>query len=181
MTVTLRDATAPDAPAIAALHAANWRSAYTEVLDPAYLAGPINADRLAVWEERLGTADPMQEVVVAAADDGVLAGFTCLYHASDPTWGALVDNLHTAAAVRGTGLGKRLLREAARRATARNPHSGIWLWVYERNVAARGFYAALGGEIVGRRVQDWPPSRGHVLFRCAWPDAARLATDGEFT
>ena len=175
MTFTLRDAGADDAPAIAALHAANWRSAYANVLDPAYLAGPVDADRMAVWTGRLTAPDPAQEVVVAEAADGSLAGFTCLYHASDPRWGALVDNLHSSAAARGTGVGKALLGEAARRVAARDPASGIWLWVYEKNLPARGFYVALGGEIVERKSQDWEGAEGEILLRCHWPSAVSLA------
>lgn len=175
MTTTLRDATLEDAAAIAALHAANWRAAYANVLDPAYLAGPVDADRRALWTQRLSAPVPTQEVVVAMAADGTLAGFTCLFHASDARWGALVDNLHSAATVRGHGVGKRLLREAARRVAARDPASGIWLWVYAKNLPARGFYEALGGRMVEERAQDWEPAAGKILLRCAWPDARGLA------
>jgi ribosomal protein S18 acetylase RimI-like enzyme len=171
----LRDATLADAAAIAALHAANWRRAYADVLNPAYLAGQIDADRLMVWTGRLTAPDPAQEVVVAEAADGSLAGFTCLYHASDPQWGALVDNLHSSAATRGTGVGRALLSEAARRVAARDPASGIWLWVYEKNLPACGFYEALGGTIVERKVQDWEAAAGQILLRCHWPSAVSLA------
>lgn len=171
----LRDATAADAGAIAALHAANWRSAYADVLDADYLAGRVDADRLAVWTGRLGDPSPAQEVVVAEIGDGQFAGFVCHYHGEHPRWGGFVDNLHSAAAVRGTGAGKALLKEAARRIAARDPEAGLWLWVFEKNLPARGFYAALGGAIVERVVSDWAEAEGEMRLRCHWSRAADLA------
>lgn len=172
---TLRDATAGDAAAIAALHTANWRSAYAEILAADYLAGPVAADRLAVWTARLGEPAATHEVVVAETGGGALAGFVCLYHAEHPRWGGFVDNLHSAAAMRGAGAGKALLREAARRIAARDCDAGVWLWVFARNVPARGFYEALGGTIVEEVPSDWDPARGEIRLRCHWPSAAALA------
>ena len=171
----LRDATAADIPAIAALHVANWRDAYANVLDPAYLAGPIEADRLAAWTAKLTDSIAAQEVVVAEDGSGGIVGFACLYHANHPRWGGFVENLHSAAVVRGRGVGKALLQEAARRTVVRDPAAGMWLWVYESNTPARGFYTALGGEIVERVPSDWEPARGAMRLRCHWPSAASLA------
>ena len=138
----LRTATAADADAIATLHTANWRSAYAAILDPAYLAGPVIEDRHAVWRERLTSPAPDMEVVVAENDQGIV-GFVSLFHEREPAWGGFVDNLHSAAAVRGQGAGKALLVEAARRTAAsqrkaftcgcsngtRVPSASTWRWV----------------------------------------------------
>ncbi|WP_374408301.1 GNAT family N-acetyltransferase [Pelagerythrobacter sp.] len=175
--IRLREAAPGDAPAIAALHAANWRGAYANVLDPAYLAGPIDADRLAVWSKRLSDPPATQEVVLAEDEGDALAGFVCLYHREHPVWGGFVDNLHSAAAVRGRGVGTALLREAARRIAARDADAGLWLWVFEKNSPARGFYEALGARIVEQVVSDWDIARGEMRLRCHWPDAARLAAE----
>lgn len=174
MSAIFRDATLVDAGPIAALHVANWREAYADVLDPAYLAGPVEADRLALWTARLAQPDPAREVVLADTPDGALAGFVCVYHAEDPCWGALIDNLHTSRSSRGLGIGKALLGEAARRAAARDPDAGLSLWVYDKNRAAIGFYRALGCEIVASKVQDWEPAQGETLLRCHWPLASGL-------
>jgi ribosomal protein S18 acetylase RimI-like enzyme len=172
---SLCDATAADAPAIAALHAANWRSAYSRILDPEFLAGPIDADRMAEWVRRLEEPAPQREIAVARADDGGLAGFVCFEHAADPHWGGFVDNLHTGEAVRGAGAGKALLREAARRIAARDSEAGLWLWVMDDNVPAQGFYAALGGAIVDRSPATFAPMRGAMRLLCHWPRARALA------
>jgi GNAT superfamily N-acetyltransferase len=173
----LREAGAADAAAIASLHAANWRSAYADVLDPGYLADEVDADRLAVWGDRLGSPAPNQDVIVAETGDGALAGFVCLYHREHPRWGGFVDNLHSADAVRGAGVGKALLKEAARRIAARTPEAGMWLWVFEKNLPARGFYAALGGTLVERVASDWAAAHGEMRLRCHWPSAADLVGD----
>lgn len=171
---SLRDATPGDAPGIAALHTANWRQAYANILRPEYLAGPIEDERLALWTDRLTRPEDGQEVVVAESDRRI-AGFTCLYHSAHPRWGGFVDNLHSAAAVRGQGVGKALLREAARRIAERDPESGLWLWVFEKNTPARGFYDALGATVVERVVSDWDVAQGEMRLRCHWPRAAELA------
>ena len=69
-TFALRTADAGDAGAIAALHTANWRSTYAGILDPAYLAGPVEEDRRAVWHERLTAGPDDLEVVVAESEQG---------------------------------------------------------------------------------------------------------------
>ena len=170
----LRTATAADADAIATLHTANWRSAYAAILDPAYLAGPVIEDRHAVWRERLTSPAPDMEVVVAENDQGIV-GFVSLFHEREPAWGGFVDNLHTAAAVRGQGAGKALLVEAARRTAARDPAKGLYLWVFERNESAVGFYLALGATIAQRLVSDWDKAPDEIRFRMHWPKAADLA------
>lgn len=170
----LRDATADDAEAIAALHTANWRAAYADILDPAYLAGPIEADRRAVWHERL--TSPASDLEIAVAEsDGAIIGFASLFHEREPAWGGFVDNLHSAAAVRGRGVGKALLIDAARRVAAQDPQKGLYLWVFERNEGAVGFYRALGADIAERLTSDWDKAPDEIRYRMHWPSAAALA------
>ncbi|GAB5349874.1 N-acetyltransferase family protein [Alteriqipengyuania sp. 357] len=171
---TLRDATAHDAQAIAALHTANWREAYAEILDPGYLAGPVEEDRRAVWHERLTAPSPDLEVIVAQTQSSIV-GFASLFHEREPGWGGFVDNLHSAAGVRGQGIGKALLVEAARRVAERDADRGLYLWVFERNESAVGFYRALGARIAERIMSDWDKAPHEVRYRMHWPNAASLA------
>ena len=169
----LRTATAADAEAIATLHADNWRSAYAGILDPAYLAGPVIEDRRAVWRERLASPTKDMEAVVAENAHGIV-GFVSLFHEREAGWGGFVDNLHTAAAVRGQGAGKALLVEAARRTAARDPAKGLYLWVFERNESAVGFYLALGATMAERLTSDWDKAPDEIRLRMHWPKAADL-------
>lgn len=174
MTFTLRPARLDDAPAIAALHAANWRSAYANVLRPEYLAGPIDADRLSVWRGRLSKPAPNQRVTLAEGRDGDLLGFACSYLAHDARWGGFLDNLHTSQAARGMGVGKSLLCAAAAQAVSEGG-TGLYLWVFEKNLPARGFYAHMGGQEIECLPSDDPNAVGKNCWRIHWSDAADLA------
>ena len=82
----LRQATADDAAAIAQLHIASWRSAYRAILDPDYLAGPIEQERRDVWAGRF--AAPNADMQVTIAEDGAgPIGFVCTFGNDDPIWG----------------------------------------------------------------------------------------------
>ncbi len=168
-----RLATAADAPAIAALHSESWRAAYAHILRADWLAHHLAADRLDVWTGRFAPQDPALRVVLAQDDDG-LAGFASLFLAADPHWGSHVDNLHVRPGLNGTGLGRRLLAQAARLALAEAAGQGLDLFVYSANTAARGFYARLGG----RETDEWPETAPdgsrQMVWRVWWPDPARL-------
>ena len=171
----LRDAAPEDAPAIAALHADNWRTSYAGILDPHYLAHEVEAERLMAWRQRMSDPEPGFETVIAMNDDGALAGFASLYHDHDPRWGGFLDNLHTAAELRGAGYGRALLRETARRLVARDPGTGLYLWVFEKNEAARDFYRRMGAHEVERTDTQWDRAPGEWRLRCHWKSTGALA------
>jgi GNAT superfamily N-acetyltransferase len=166
-TMQFRDATAADAPLIAAIHVESWRGAYAHIMDPAYLAGPIEAERLATWERRLAAPEPHQRVIVAEAE-GSAIGFTCLIGAADARWGTLVDNLHARPATKGMGVGSALLAEAARWSLAQWPDAGMHLFCYTGNIAARGFYLHRGGQVVEDLVKPGPDGRVLPEERIYW-------------
>ncbi|WP_164156468.1 GNAT family N-acetyltransferase [Sandarakinorhabdus rubra] len=172
-----RPALAADAPAIAALHAASWASAYRHILSPDWLDRELAGDRLAVWESRMAAPDPMMRVLLAedaVGSDTGLAGFVCLFLAADPKWGSHVDNLHVRPDCRGLGLGRRLLAAAAELALAEAPGQGLDLHVYVANTAARGFYRRLGGTESLAEKEIAPDGSRQTYCRIWWPDPARL-------
>lgn len=171
----IRTATADDAATIAALHAASWRAAYANILDPAYLAGPIDAERRAVWTERFAAANAGQGAFIAE-EDGAPIGFVCVYAAVDPVFGAKIDNLHVLPGYRGRNFGDRLLRHAAGWASRADPQTGLYLWVFEANMPARGFYARLGGREADRAESGMPSAATEPALRVVWPSAAAVAT-----
>jgi GNAT superfamily N-acetyltransferase len=162
----IRRAVPGDAAAIAALHAASWRSAYRGILPDAFLDGPIAANRRAVWEARLPALAP-GDVVLLAPGHGFAAAFAC------QDGDALLDNLHVAPVARGGGLGAALLRAVAAGLLAGGARA-MHLWVFDANPRARAFYARHGGVETGRRLErlagiDVPETR------IAWRDLAPLA------
>ena len=175
MAVQLRSAVATDVTAIAALHADSWRRHYRGSYRDEFLDGDVGADRLAVWTERFASLDDTTITVVAEhADTGALAGFAHTILDDDPTWGALLDNLHVAADHQRGGLGTKLLAETARRLLATDASASLYLWVLERNVDAQAFYLARGGRFEDRKTSE-PPGGGTIVgIRCVWPDPSVL-------
>jgi ribosomal protein S18 acetylase RimI-like enzyme len=168
-----------DSADIAALHADSWRRHYRGAYSDAFLDGDVNTDRLAVWTDRLRTPDAGSRTIVAESDDG-LVGFAHTVFDDDPSWGALLDNLHVTSGLQRRGVGSRLLALSAQAVSERADRTGLYLWVLEQNVDAQAFYRARGGTFVGRR--DVTPPGGvagrlngsPAALRYAWPDPAVL-------
>lgn len=175
MKVLLREALASDAETIAMLHAASMRDAYSNVLDAAYLAGPIEEERRVHWESELVAAAAGKRVVLAE-DQGNAVGFICVRWPGDPIWGAWVNNLHVSCASRGKGVGKQLLRAAAAWVTGIDVQSGLHLWVFEANEPALSFYKHLGGEVVEKSCSQIPAANDAPIVRIWWRRAADLLT-----
>jgi ribosomal protein S18 acetylase RimI-like enzyme len=183
--VIYRAATPHDIEAIARLHADSWRRHYRGALPDAYLDGDLVAERLSVWTDRLGPqrADTFTIVAEHIGSDpgsdpgpgpGDIVGLAHTILEDDPTWGALLDNLHVPHAEKRHGIGTRLMAETARTLIARDPASPLYLWVLAQNTAAQAFYDARGGTRVER--QSRSPQPGERL-RYTWPDPSRLLPD----
>jgi predicted N-acetyltransferase YhbS len=170
----IRIARKSDAAEIARLHAASWRTAYRGALSDAYLDGPIDAERLAVWRGRL-EAPAENQFVVVAESEGRLVGFACAYGGEDRQWGTFLDNLHVEPALKRQGIGAQLMGEVAAWSGKAYPGQGIYLWVLASNLDAQRFYLRLGGENAGADL--WTPPDGSALpkFRFAWRRAEVLS------
>ena len=176
--VAFRRAEPSDAGSVAALHADSWRRHYRGAYADEFLDGDVGADRLQVWNERLAT--PRADAVTVLAEaGGVLVGFVHVVFDEDPEWGSLVDNLHVAHFRHRTGVGTRLIAEAARSVSGRGT-GGLYLWVLEQNHAAQAFYRARGGVGTGRRAVRAPggiPGRlsgSPMALRITWSDSRVL-------
>lgn len=170
----IRLATADDVDAVARLHADSWRRHYRGAYLDSYLDGDVVTDRIAVWTERL--AQPCADTSTLVVDeDGALVGFAHTIYDDDPTWGALLDNLHVRHDVKRRGVGRWLLRETALALADRRPASGLYLFVLEQNTPAQAFYASCGGRCVQRRMGGPFPGGGTApSLRYAWPDLGPL-------
>jgi GNAT superfamily N-acetyltransferase len=141
--VLLRDATADDAALLARLHTESSRSAYATLLDPHYLAREMEQERHAHWRAHLPAVLAGLGRIFIAERDGETLGFACVLRERDPDWGCYVDNLHVRPQLRGGGISKALLDAAVAWLRAQG-ESRAYLWVYEANHAARGFYERQG-------------------------------------
>ena len=171
--IIIRPIAATDAATVARLHAASWRSAYRGMLRDEYLDTDVAVDRLQAWTSRLGDAVASQFGFIAeSAGDAI--GFVFMLGGEDATWGTLIDNLHVLPGHKGRGIGRRLLEAAADETARRYPGTRVHLFVFEKNLDARRFYAGVGGREVERTTVEAPGGGIQVRWRVAWDDAAHL-------
>ena len=94
---------------------------------------------MALWAR----LDP-NDLVLVAEEAGTLAGFVA-FRPDAGGEGPLLDNLHVAPRLRGSGIGVELLKAAVVELAAQG-ETKFWLTVIDGNQAARRFYARMGGE-----------------------------------
>src|SRR3974377_2019917 len=111
--MTCRRPTAGDASAIAQLHALSWRTTYRGILRDEFLDGPLLANRLELWGERLQDATAENQLILVGERAGDIQAFACAFLDADPDWGTLLDNLHVVPNLKGGGLGRRLMSQVA--------------------------------------------------------------------
>jgi ribosomal protein S18 acetylase RimI-like enzyme len=165
----IRPATEDDLPAIASIHSASWRDAYSEFLPAEYLAGQVDQDLQAYWEQQ--EIHPQDVVLVADTKDGPV-GFVAVWCRPSP----FIDNLHVSPSLRSRGIGAALMRAAAGRLMARG-HTTAHLWVFESNLAAIRFYERLGAERTTRARKEFF-GQSVLCVRMEWSDLPKIAVDG---
>jgi ribosomal protein S18 acetylase RimI-like enzyme len=171
----VRRARPDDWPAVAALHALSWQSAYRGIYPDAFLDRDVVEDRRAFWRERLPAMDGESDAVFVAERDDKPIGFVCIRRESDPA-GPVLDNLHVDPECKGGGIGRRLIRAAASWLTDRSPDASLQLYVWAANHAARGFYDRLGAVEVERFEEEVPGGGMASIVRMRW-ERARLLRD----
>ncbi|MDF3310666.1 GNAT family N-acetyltransferase [Rhodococcus sp. T2V] len=140
----IRPAGISDAPAIAAVHVAAWRAAYTTLMDPAYLAGFTHHASTRRWREILAAGHPDSRVLVVV-EDGALTGFSAVGRPHDavPTGVGQLYAINVHPDRWGTGLGAQLLTQS-QRALTQLGYRAAYLWVASGNIRAIDFYLQHG-------------------------------------
>jgi hypothetical protein len=155
--ICVRRARADDAPGIAAVHVAAWRSAYAGILDDDYLAG-LSEARLAAFYAR-AILDRRQGHVVFVAtaggtdqpgdQPGPAAGIVGFASGGRARRSGLaegeVETLYVLDDYRERGVGRRLMRAMAAHLRVIGCRSAL-VWVLADN-HARYFYRHLGGRL----------------------------------
>ncbi|MGH6946246.1 MAG: GNAT family N-acetyltransferase [Kiloniellales bacterium] len=172
LTVRIRAAGPDEAAAIAALHSESWRSAYRGILPDALLDGPLELERARHWRDVLAGV-MADDAILVAEQRAALVGFIAVFAKGEPGFGAVIDNLHVRPALKGGGIGRRLLGAAAERFAAAGT-TALHLWVYDANRPTLAFYEKLGGVVEERGLErngdlEIPHSR------VVWRDLAALA------
>ena len=150
------------------MHAESWRSAYRGFLPDAYLDGPVFEARRILWAARMRAPDPDRQLVLKAVEAGTLLGFACVLLDAEPSWGALLDNLHVKPALKRQGIGRRLFARARRWVEMTAPGTPLHLTVIEANVDARRFYDRVGGTVVERMRKEVIEGVELYVLRYRW-------------
>jgi ribosomal protein S18 acetylase RimI-like enzyme len=148
--VAIRLATMADVPAIAAVHLASWRAAYSDITPVGFMDTVTIESRIVRWEGAFtGPASHTTETIIAVGDDGVL-GICSFGPRRDPEShdAGEIYSLHVAPASWRRGYGRMLLDDALARLAARGFESAV-LWVLSDNCNARAFYEAQGWSLTG--------------------------------
>ncbi len=107
-------------------------------------------------------------------DGEVLVGFVHTILDADPTYGALLDNLHVAHDRQRLGVGSELMARAADFVIRAAPGGALHLWVLEHNRHAQAFYERLDGVCVGREPSEAPGGGSIIGLRYLWTDPSVL-------
>jgi GNAT superfamily N-acetyltransferase len=144
--LVIRVAEVDDAPAIAKVHVATWRSTYGGIIPQAYLDRMSVANRSAGWV-RLLDRGPAAGLTTFVSEDrnGTVVGYVSFGPSrhDDRRFAGEISSLYVLKGHQGAGHGRRLFLAAANRLAVAG-HKGLFVWVLADN-PARGFYEAMAG------------------------------------
>jgi len=141
MTITIREPRPGEAPAIADVHVATWKEAYSDLLPGDYFSEEYVAGRRRMWRHVL--THPRDDMLVRVADaDGEIVGFAWVgpgegVDGEEAPRERLLYAIYVLAAHHGTGVGQALLDETLGEGPA-------MLWVAKENPRATAFYLRNG-------------------------------------
>lgn len=176
--ITLREATQDDAPALGALHVASWLETYTGLVPAEFLTGLTVEARTAMWSKILGDPEASSSTAVfLAEDDGRLIGFGSCGRQRDEAlanegFSGEINAIYVLRSHQGRRVGRSLMA-AMSQALLAHGHPSATLFVLGANSPARTFYEALGGEIVGEKLDERPDAT-LVEVAYGWRDLSRL-------
>jgi GNAT superfamily N-acetyltransferase len=147
----VREARQEDASAIAHVHVDSWRSTYRGIVPEGFLAEMSYEDfedRWRGWLKNVG--EPRLAYRVAELPSGRIVGFASGGPRHGPLYTDYAGELYTLYLLREhqrVGIGQRLLGSVARGLAEGGTYS-LLAWVLACN-PSRGFYEAVGGELLG--------------------------------
>ncbi len=173
----IREARADDAPAIARIHVASWRTTYRGIVPDDVLANLSVERREQMWARTLGNPDGTVFVYVAEDAAEQTIGFTAggPEREGDALYTGELYAIYLLAEAQGRGVGRCLMQQVAAR-LATMGHDAMLVWALAENPACR-FYAALGGVPVREKEIDMG---GASLMEVAygWADTRALRRQG---
>jgi len=165
-TISIREATPADVPALARLHVTTFNEAHA----PMRLNGPTYEVREYQWRQAFQTTDGSWFCFVVEGPNGELIGFAKgqpYAHADQPDFAGELNKIYVLRKYHRRGLGSRLVGRIARQFVDRGI-SSMLLFGDARN-PSNGFYEALGAEKL------FAPN-GEFHGGYGWRDLRALAT-----
>jgi ribosomal protein S18 acetylase RimI-like enzyme len=153
---SIRQATISDAEGIARVRVNTWRSAYKGIVS-AEMLDWLSVDRDAArWRENLSS--PQSVFVYVAEAESQIVGFATggAERSGDPDYTSEVYAIYILPQFQGQGIGRALM-EAGRQWLVGQSFTNMLFWVLKDNLAARAFYAALGGKLVSEKTIEIGP------------------------
>jgi GNAT superfamily N-acetyltransferase len=176
--ITIRRAVVTDAPGIAGVEIASWRSTYRGVVPDHSLRGMSFTEHLSCWTRTLSrdvhaTFVAVRESSAADADEQDICGFAMggPDRTRSATYRGELHVLYLLEEVQRRGIGRRLVAAVATELARRGVPS-MRVWALEKNHFCR-FYAALGGVPAGRRMTAIG-GRTLDVIAYGWPDTMAL-------
>lgn len=172
--LSLRFAEPADIDVLAALHVAIWRDTYRDLAPAAAFSALDVPRRIAFWHDKFERPAAAQCILLAEVDQQI-AGFCLASASSNPEFSEMAEIkfLYVSGDFQRQGIGKRLIREAARHLAAAG-YCSAGLGVVEGNEPAIRFYTALGGLEAGRYTDAGPLWRSRNIIY-AWSDIKDLS------
>ncbi|WP_029005622.1 GNAT family N-acetyltransferase [Azorhizobium doebereinerae] len=143
--IEIRRARPQDAPSVAEIHDAAWRTAYRGLIPGVELEKMVERRGPQWWQSAIRRGSRISVLLVG--DD--VAGYTNYggNRAKSLPYGGEIYEIYLKPVYQGLGFGQRLF-SAARRDLALAGLNGLVVWALAENRGAIGFYEALGGQPV---------------------------------
>ena len=161
--LVIRDATAADVPALAALHTKAWSETYWTVKNP-----PTYEIREQQWREQFEVKDDSWFCLVVENSKKQLVGFAKgvpYMHATLADYSGELNKIYLLANYQRLGLGRKLICQTARRFLSKGITS--MLLFGDATNPSNSFYEAMGGERLYAKNGDFQGGYG-------WKDLTKL-------
>jgi ribosomal protein S18 acetylase RimI-like enzyme len=148
----IRLATCEDKVGIATVHVDSWRTSYRGILPDKFLAELSYQHRIEMWERALCMGTRKSFVFVAESDDHNIVGFASggPSQTHDNFYKGELYAIYLIEEQQHRGIGRALF-EAVMTRLSQDGYKNIFIWVFEKNLGARGFYERLGGKLVRKQ------------------------------
>jgi len=142
----IRKADQSDLKKMTDLHIISWKQTYSELFPDDYLKNRLATDLKRHWS-RIQFQE--EDILLVAEEDGTLCGFITVWFRPDP----FIDNLHVHPEFKSKKIGLKLMRAAAEKILQKG-YTRSYLWVFENNKNAIGFYRHINGRIEKSEVMN---------------------------